>query len=205
MLPKRTVFAAAAVAAVGIFISLPVTGNDPNALASGNEYLAFRLPLWKTSHFDDAAQAEKQIARLAKFGCETKQDQNNVSYRCTNWCSIQGESPRQSQRWGQWLTTLGFEISHVEIDEAFTRGNEVIEFRMPDWKSIQSDRSRQQQQFVDYLRRLGVEVEVQKHQHHSEIRYRAPTWRNLRFGNQDSADQTRAWLKQQGFEARYRY
>jgi hypothetical protein len=60
-----------------------------------------------------------------------------------------------------------------------------------------------EKQFVETLKKLGVEVRIDQHDGHSDIAFRAPTWRDVHLADHAAADQLMGWLKQQGFETQH--
>ncbi len=58
----------------------------------------------------------------------------------------------------------------------------------------------QDQQIIDQLTKIGCEVKVAEHSGHSDIKYRAPSWRDVHVADHAQAEKLMAWLKQNGFE-----
>lgn len=172
--------------------------------AQGKETIAFQLPRWKTIHFDDAAKAKQHADTLKKLGCEVKQGQHaghiDLTYRCVQWKSMDVETHQLAGQWSGWLKSSGFDVSHAHPDPVYEQGNEAIEFRMVNWKSIHGKGSAEEKKFVDLLSKLGCEVIESEHGGHSDIKFRAPTWRNVHVTDQKAADELGTWLKQNGFE-----
>lgn len=173
------------------------------------ELLAFQLPGWKSMHFDDANKATQHAATVKKLGCEVKQDNHaghiDVTYRCVNWKSMQVKNHQLAEHWSKWLTASGFDVSHGHTDPVYTKGTEVVEFRLVPWKQVHGDGSSNEAAFIDQMRRLGVDVRVDKHNGHSDIKFRAPIWRDVHLASHDDADKLMVWLKQSGFEVRHEH
>ncbi|MGV3484850.1 MAG: hypothetical protein ACO1RT_10575 [Planctomycetaceae bacterium] len=173
------------------------------------ESLAFQLPQWKVMHFDDAAKATQHLATVKKLGCEVKQGNHaghiDVSYRCPEWKSLTVKDHAVADQWADWLKASGFDVSHSHTDPAFAAGPETVEFRMLKWKQIHGNGSPQEAQMLDQLKKVGAEVAVESHGNHSDIKFRAPTWRDVHFADHKSADQWMSWLKQNGFETRHEH
>ncbi len=171
------------------------------------ESLAFTLPEWKSMHFDDAAKATQHLETVKKLGCEVKQDNHaghiDVSYRCAKWKTLAVKDHAMADQWAGWLKASGFDVSHSHTDPAFAEGPEAIEFRMVKWKQLHGNGSQQEAQMLDQLKKIGAEVVVENHGNHSDIRFRAPTWRDIHVADHAAAEQWTAWLKKTGFEARH--
>lgn len=180
--------------------------DDEVAQAPSSETLAFQLPLWKTVHFDDAAKANQHLETIKKLGCEVKQGNHaghvDVSYRCTEWKTLAVKDQQLANQWSGWLKTSGFDVSHGHSDPAFATGSETVEFRLVQWKRIHGNGSQQEAKMIDQIKKVGAELLIESHGNHNDIRYRAPTWRNIRVADRGTADQWMAWLKQAGFETR---
>ena len=46
---------------------------------------------------------------------------------------------------------------------------------------------------IDQMRLLGVDVRVDKHNGHSDIKFRAPSWRDVHLASHDDAHMLIAW------------
>lgn len=173
------------------------------------ETLAFQLPQWKAMHFDDAAKATQHMETVKKLGCEVKQGNHaghiDVSYRCPEWKTMAVKDHAMADQWSGWLKASGFDVSHSHSDPAFAEGPEAVEFRMVKWKQIHGNGSPQEAQMLDQLKKVGAEVVVENHGNHSDIKFRAPTWRDVHFADHGTADQWMGWLKQNGFETRHEH
>ena len=173
------------------------------------EVLAFHLPAWKSMHFDVANKAAQHAATVKKLGCEVKQDNHaghiDVTYRSANWRSMQVKNHQLADQWSKWLAASGFDVSHGHSDPAYTKGSEAVEFRLVNWKELHGDGSPNEAAFIDQMRRIGCDVRVNKHDGHSDIKFRAPTWRDVHLASHDDADRLMGWLKQYGFEVRHEH
>ena len=179
-------------------------GHDHADHAHGKETISFQLPQWKTMHFDDAAKAKQHADMVKKLGCEVKQGQHaghiDLTYRCVEWASMTVETHELAEQWSGWLKGSGFDVSHAHADPAYAEGNEVVEFRMVNWKSIHGKGTADEKQFIELLGKLGCEVVVSEHSGHKDIKFRAPTWRDVHVAEHKAADELGAWLKKSGFE-----
>ena len=179
-------------------------GHSHDGHDHGKETIAFQLPQWKTMHFDDAAKAKQHADMVKKLGCEVKHGQHSghidLTYRCVEWSSMTVETHALAEQWGGWLKGSGFDVSHAHPDPSYAEGAESVEFRMVNWKSIHGKGTADEKQFVDLLGKLGCEVVVSEHAGHSDIKFRAPTWRDVHVAEHKAADELGAWLKKSGFE-----
>ncbi len=86
------------------------------APSSRLQSVSFRLPAWKSAHFDELYQANSQSDTFRMLGCEVKQGSHaghyDVSYRCLQWRTIGLPSDDDAHRWDKWLKTNGFETRH---------------------------------------------------------------------------------------------
>lgn len=173
------------------------------------ETLAFQLSQWKEMHFDDALKASQHLETVRKLGCEVKQGNHaghiDVSYRCPEWKSLTVKDHALAEQWAGWLKGSGFDVSHCHTDPAFAKGPEAVEFRMVKWKQVHGNGSQQEAQMLEQLKKLGAEVVVENHGNHSDIKFRAPTWRDVHFADHKAADEWMGWLKQNGFETRHEH
>ncbi len=80
------------------------------------EVVAYRLPRWKSGHFDSQAKADAQADTLRMLGCEVKQDSHSghfdVAFRVSQWRAIGIEGHEGAHQWEKWLKANGFETSH---------------------------------------------------------------------------------------------
>lgn len=170
----------------------------------GKETIAFQLPQWKTMHFDDAAKASQHSDMVKKLGCEVKQGQHaghiDLTYRCVQWKSMAVETHELADQWSGWLKGSGFDVSHAHPDPAYAEGKESVEFRLVSWKSIHGKGTADDKKLVDLLSKLGCEVVESAHAGHSDIKFRAPIWRDVHVADHKTADELGTWLKKNGFE-----
>ena len=179
-------------------------GHSHDGHDHGKETIAFQLPQWKTMHFEDATKAKQHAEMVKKLGCEVKQGQHSghidLTYRCVEWSSMTVETHALAEQWIGWLKGSGFDVSHAHADPIYAEGKEVVEFRMVNWKSIHGKGTADEQQFIELLGKVGCEVVVAEHSGHNDIKFRAPTWRDVHVAEHKAADELGAWLKKSGFE-----
>jgi hypothetical protein len=82
----------------------------------GAESIAFRLPAWKTFHYDKQADVDQLVAIARGLGCEVREDKQSghkdVEIRCRDWKHAEFASHSSATRWEQQLRKLGFEARH---------------------------------------------------------------------------------------------
>ena len=179
------------------------------AHAHSGESLAFRLKDWKSMHFDDQQKAAQHAETVKKFGCEVKQGSHaghiDVTYRCMDWKTLQVANHKLAEQWEGWLTGSGFDVSHGHTDPAFAAGSEAIEFRMVEWKTFHSKGLPEEAKLVETLKKIGCEVRIATHDGHTDVSFRAPTWRDIHVADHAAAEQWMTWLKQNAFEAKHEH
>jgi hypothetical protein len=155
-------------------------------------------------HFEDVAIAKQHADMVKKLGCEVKQGQHDghidLSYRCVSWKSMVVETHELADQWIGWLKGSGFDVSHAHPDASYAKGKEVVQFRLVNWKSFHGKGTAEEKQLVDLLSKLGCEVVVSDHAGHSDVKFRAPTWRDVQVAEHAAAVELGAWLKKNGFE-----
>ena len=168
------------------------------------ETLAFHLPTWKSMHFDDSQKATQHAETIKKLGCEVKKENHgghiDVTFRCAEWKTINVADHVLADQWSGWLASSGFDVSHGHTDPAFAKGAEVVKFRQVKWKNLHGTGSTEETQFIEQLKKMGCEVRIEQHNCHSDISFRAPTWRNIHLHDHAAAEQWTAWLQKNGFE-----
>ena len=122
------------------------------------------------------------------------------TYRCAQWRTMELPSHKLADQWIGWLKGAGFDVSHGHVAPEYTSGAEVVEFRLAGWKTIHGKGGDSDQQVIDQLTKVGCEVKVAQHLGHSDIKYRAPSWRDVHLTDHAKAESLMAWLKQNGFE-----
>lgn len=181
--------------------------DDHAGHSHSGEMLAFQLKNWKSLHFDDARKAAQHMDTVKKLGCEVKQSAHDghtdVSYRCPTWRTLAVRDHKLAEQWTGWLTASGFDVSHAHAEAGFMSGPEVVEFRLVNWKSMHGTNSPQEKQLIKQLQMIGCEVAVEQHGGHSDIRFRAPTWRDIHLADHASANEWSTWLQQNGFEVQH--
>lgn len=178
--------------------------SDHAGHSHSTETVAFTLPNWKTMHFEDSRKAAQHADAIKKLGCEIKQGQHaghiDVSYRCVQWRTMELANHQLADQWIGWLKGSGFDTSHAHLDPNYTNGAEVVEFRLTNWKAVHGKGGDQDREMIDLLTKIGCEVSVAEHAGHSDITFRAPTWRDVHMTDHADAEKLMAWLKQAGFE-----
>ncbi|TWT50773.1 hypothetical protein Pla22_35160 [Rubripirellula amarantea] len=173
------------------------------------ETLAIQLPNWITMHFDNAVDAATHAETLQKFGCEIKKAEHathiDVTYRLPLWTDIPMHNHAAAEQWADWLSKSGFDVSHAHLDAEFTQGPEPVQLRLVQWRQMHGDGSAEEKQYIAMLQRLGVEVQVDQHGDHSDIAFRAPTWRAVHLNDHASADELVQWLSKNGFETHHQH
>lgn len=96
---------------------LSCVGATRVAVAANPFIVDYRLPAWKTAHFDDVKGADAHFAAVTKLGCQTKKGSHDghydVSYTCPQWRRIALESHDDAHQWENWLKAKGFETKHA--------------------------------------------------------------------------------------------
>ncbi len=185
------------------------TGHSHGEHSHESEFLAFQLVDWKTMHFDDSNKAMQHGEAVKKLGCEVKQGSHaghiDLSYRCRDWKTLKVADHKQADQWAQWLSASGFDVSHSHTNPVFSKGPEAVSFRLVAWKQIHGNGSEKDATLAQQLKEIGCDVVIEKHQGHSDIRFRAPTWRDIHLADHSAAEQWMNWLKQNGFEAKHEH
>lgn len=179
-------------------------GHSHDSHEHGKETIAFHLPKWKTMHFDDAAKAKQHADMVKKLGCEVKEGKHaghiDLTYRCVQWKSMAVETHQLADQWSGWLKGSGFDVSHAHPNPVYAEGKEAVEFRLLSWKTIHGKGTAEDKKFVNLLSNLGCEVVESEHAGHSDIKFRAPIWRDVHVADHKTADELGIWLKTIGFE-----
>ena len=91
-------------------------GSSFGGLSHAAESIAYRLPKWKTLHFDDSTKATQHLSTVKKLGCAAKKESHgghiDVSYRSPKWKSFEVANDKLAHQWEAWLTGAGFETVH---------------------------------------------------------------------------------------------
>lgn len=87
----------------------------------GEESIAYRLPNWKTLHFETADERKQLIAIAQGFGCEVRQEthdgHDDVLIRSPRWMHAEFPTHAAAAKWEQWLKRTGFETQHEHAGE----------------------------------------------------------------------------------------
>ncbi len=80
------------------------------------ESIAYRLPNWKTLHFETEDERKQLIAIAQGLGCEIRQEShdghNDVLIRSPRWMHAEFPTHATAEYWEQWLKRTGFETKH---------------------------------------------------------------------------------------------
>jgi hypothetical protein len=183
--------------------SAKLASHEPE---NSKQTISFQLRDWKAMHFHTPEDAQKHLETVEQLGCVAKQSQHgghiDVRYHCQEWKSISVEKAETAQQWQAWLEWAGFDVFRMQRDPSFSQGSEGVEFRLADWKTIHGNGSPEQNQFTETLKKIGCDVRITEHNGHSDIRFRAPIWCEIRIADPAAANQWQEWFKAQGFETR---
>lgn len=87
---------------------------------NGAESIAFRMPAWKTFHYDKKSDVDQLVAIAKGLGCEVREDKHgghsDVVIRCREWKHAEFPSHVLATKWEQQLKKLGFEARHEHGD-----------------------------------------------------------------------------------------
>jgi len=167
--------------------------------------VAFQLAGWTTAQFPDETAAAKHRTTIERLGCEVQAGAaaTEFSYRCLEWNTLNVDSHQAAEQWIGWLASSGFDVSHAHADPTFSQGAEVVAFRLIPWTDFEGTDAPEDQQLVESLQKIGCEVRTAVLDGRLEVRYRAPTWRDIHFPNHASAQRWTEWLARHGFETRH--
>lgn len=183
------------------FLGVVQSFGDDSPLAS------FRLTKQKTSHFDDASSAKRQVDILRKMGCQVRQkshgDHYDVVYSAPTWRKLQFKSVKHAGQWADWLARSGFEVIH--LDPSSSQNLEIVEYRLPKAKTVHEHSAKKAEDQVDTLKMLGCSVKQHSHSGHMDISYQCEKWRVIGFDDHDAAHKWQDWLKARGFETRHEH
>ncbi|WP_459556823.1 hypothetical protein [Lacunimicrobium album] len=174
------------------------------------EVLGFQLKDWKESHFEDAAKAEQHLQTLKKLGCEAEKSGHaghiDIRYRAKEWKTMTAANHDLAHQWEGWLKEAGFDVFHGHQDASFSKGPESVEFRLVEWKTLHGEgNEKEQAAVIDILKKLGTEVKIDKHDGHSDIKYRAPIWIDIHVADHATSEKWTNWLRANGFETQHEH
>lgn len=80
------------------------------------EEVTYRLPEWKTTHFEESNRFNEYVALMKGFGCELRTEDHeghgDMNVRCQKWKHIELATHTQAVVWEEWLKKAGFEVQH---------------------------------------------------------------------------------------------
>ena len=80
------------------------------------ELLKFRLAKAKSVHLKDEATAKSYEKSLKSLGVSSKLHGHDghfdLSFHCPQWLEAEFKSHAEVDKWGKWLSSLGFETKH---------------------------------------------------------------------------------------------
>ena len=194
-----------------------LAGTSLSALSHAAESIAYRLPKWKTLHFDDSTKASQHLAAVKKLGCEAKKDNHgghiDVSYRTSKWQSLEVANDKLAHQWEAWLKGAGFETlhghshSHAGNNHAgHNHGPHTVEklaYRMANWKTLHLKSDAQAEEFLALMKGFGCEVATEAHSGHVDTRVRCREWKEIEFPSHRVAQSWQSWLAKYGFEVKH--
>lgn len=84
--------------------------------AQAEEVLKFRLAKAKAVHLKDETTAKSYDKSLKSLGVNSKLQGHDGHYdlniACPDWKSAEFKSHAEVDKWGKWLSSLGFETKH---------------------------------------------------------------------------------------------
>lgn len=83
---------------------------------NGEESIAYRMPNWKTLHFETGSERDQLIAIAQGLGCEVRQESHaghdDVLIRSPRWMHAEFPTHAIALNWEQWMKRTGFETQH---------------------------------------------------------------------------------------------
>ena len=81
------------------------------------ERVDYRLPEWKSVHFDDAQKAASYVKTFKAIKVECKQESHgdhiDVTFRCPKWQTLTLKTHAEAHQWQDFLKKIGFETKHA--------------------------------------------------------------------------------------------
>jgi len=77
---------------------------------------------------------------------------------------------------------------------------ESIAYRLPEWKEMHFDDARKAEQHLAAVKKLGCETQLNSHNGHTDVVYRAVRWQSMEVANDKLAHQWQDWMNSSGFE-----
>lgn len=199
--------------------------------SDASEAIAYRLPKWNTMHFEDSATAKQHLAAVKKLGCEAKQDSHSghidVSYRASQWKSLEVATDKLAHQWEAWLKGAGFETLHGHAEDHAGHDHdgpghdhaghdhdhaghdhgpnkaEEVAYRLGEWKTVHLNDKAQLAEFVALMKGFGAEVQTDDHGGHVDVKVRCPKWKHVELPSHKVAQTWESWLGKNGFEVRH--
>ena len=191
-------------------------------VGAAGESIAYRLPKWKTLHFDDSVKARQHLATVRKLGGEGNEDKHgghiDVSYRSSDWRSIEVSSERLVHQWEAWLKGAGFETlhGHAHSHTGQNQANhdhadhnhgphmeETLAYRMANWKKVHLKAGTRAEEFLALMKGFGCEVKTKVHSGHVEASVRCREWKEIGLPSHGAALSWQSWLVKYGFEVEH--
>lgn len=170
--------------------------------------IAFRLANWKSLHFDNPVEAQKQVQTLKQLGCEVQTEQHaghfDVRFRASKWTKLTVDNPKLIDDWEKWLKATGFKTLHGN-DNAPVQGVIAVHYRMPRKYRMHLDDAEAAKEFVAIFMSLGCSVQEDRHGGHVDLTINSLNWLNLTFDTHDEAHAIQKWLDEHGFETRHNH
>lgn len=169
--------------------------------------LAYRLTDWQSAHFNDAQSAQQHLHVLQALGCESRMNPAvaggmTVTYRCSEWRTLELADHDQTHQWSSWLGEAGFDCSHGHVDPVMLNGPEPVEFRLAEWHTA-AVQPGEFAAIVDLLEKIGCEVQHTRSGDQFAVSFRSPVWRTIHVENRQLAEQWVSFLERHAFEVHY--
>lgn len=183
--------------------------------------IAYRLPAWKTMHFDDPVQAQQHLAAVQQLGCVARSENHgghiDVTYRTAGWRHVTVASDQLAHRWEGWLKGAGFETLHGHAEDPLGGEHrhdhaghdhahgaaEMVAYRLTRWTTQRFSDTTEAGQFVSVAKGFGCEVREEGRDGSLDVSVRCLVPHHAEFVSHDAAQAWEQWLRKFGFETRH--
>ena len=88
---------------------------------------------------------------------------------------------------------------------AMVAGDETVRYQLTDWKAKHVHDSKKAETIVKTLKKLGCELKQDQHDGHIDVKYRCPSWHELKLDSHDEAHKWEKWLQEYNFKTEHKH
>jgi hypothetical protein len=88
---------------------------------------------------------------------------------------------------------------------ALAFADEIVRYQLAEWKAKHIHDAKAAETITKTLKKLGCELKQNRHNGHTDVRYRCVKWKDLKLSSHEEAHKWEHWLKEYQFKTEHKH